>query len=107
VALLLLALALLAVFDLALHLALGLLVLLLGLLGSSDTLLRVWETLPFNHWHYRDPFFFFLDLPAAERAMAIACLRGLPAFSSLRMLADTTFCEEPFTSGINDLALAA
>jgi hypothetical protein len=32
--------------------------------------------------------------------MAIACLRGLPAFSSLRMLEDTTFCEEPFTSGI-------
>lgn len=31
--------------------------------------------------------------------MAIACLRGLPAFSSLRMLAEMVFCEEPFFSG--------
>lgn len=51
--LLLLSLALLAVFNLALALAFSLLVLGSVLLGGSLASLRVWELLPFNHWHYR------------------------------------------------------
>ena len=42
---------LLAVLDCALHLALRLLMLGRSLLCGSDALLRVWELLPFDHWH--------------------------------------------------------
>lgn len=45
----------------------------------------------------------FLDLPAFERAMAIACFCGRPTLISVLMLAEMTFLLEPFLSGIPDL----
>ena len=48
-------------------------------------------------------FFFFedlRDLPALLNAIAIACLRGLPAFISVLILLDIVFLEEPLLSGM-------
>jgi hypothetical protein len=63
------------------------------------TLSCVWKLLVFDHWH--DYFLFFgLDCPAFDRAIAIACFCGLPAFISLRMLVEIVFCDLPDLSGM-------
>jgi len=70
------------------------------------TLSCVWELLVFDHWH--DYFLFFgcgLDCPALDRAIAIACFCGLPAFISLRILVEIVFCDVPDLSGILILSI--
>jgi hypothetical protein len=44
--------------------------------------------------------FFFLDLPALLKAIAIACFAGFPAFRSVAMFSDMTFLLDPDFKGI-------
>lgn len=45
---------------------------------------------------------FFLDFPAFDKAMAMACFLGLPCFISVLMLDEMTFLDFPFFSGMSD-----
>ena len=45
-------------------------------------------------------YFFFLALPATDKAIATACFWGLPAAISVLMFWDTVFRDLPFLSGI-------
>ena len=40
------------------------------------------------------------DLPAFDKAIAIACFCGRPDFISVRIFAEITFCDLPDLSGI-------
>ena len=45
-------------------------------------------------------YFFFLDFPTLDKAIATDWACDFPAFISLRMLALTTLFDEPFFNGI-------
>lgn len=49
--------------------------------------------------------YFFLDSPAFDIAIAMACFRGLPAFISVLMFAEITFFDDPLFNGMLPLVL--